>query len=219
MTNDRKKQIENLTVDILKEYRLFQVNGVAPIFVKDELQKRFTFTFHEVDMESNLQGAIFQGKKSVKIVVNSTIDNIGRKNFTYAHEMGHYFLMHDLSTLVCTQANLDGGLAVKNPQEAEANYFASCFLMPKKYVYWNYYYAMVNLLNISQPYQKLYVDSVHYGNWKIMSKYFESCCGVSASALKIRLEELNLLDWKLKNNTQPQNSNNLSNWFKMEFNL
>ena len=206
MTNERKKEIENLTVDILKAYGLYRVNGAAPIFVKDELQKRFTFTFYEVNMENNLQGAIFQGKKSVKIVINSTIDNIGRKNFTYAHEMGHYFLMHDLSTLVCTQANLDGGFVVKNPQEAEANYFASCFLMPKEYVYWNYYNAMVTILKISQPYQKLYVDGVHYGNWKTMSRYFESRCGVSGAALKIRLEELDLLDWNLKTKTQSQSS-------------
>ena len=55
MTNERKKEIENLTVDILKEYGLYRVNGAAPIFVKDELQKRFTFTFYEVNMENNLQ--------------------------------------------------------------------------------------------------------------------------------------------------------------------
>lgn len=214
MTNERKKEIEKLTVAILKEYGLYRVNGAAPIFVKAELQKRFTFTFHEGDMENNLQGAIFQGKKSVKIVVNSTIDNVGRKNFTYAHEMGHYFLMHDLSTLACTQANLDGGFTVKNPQEAEANYFASCFLMPKEYVYWNYNFVMETLLKISHGDQKLYVDSAHYGNWKTMCSYFESRCGVSGTALKIRLEELDLLNWNLNMKTQSRRSTNLFDWFK-----
>ena len=67
MTDERKKEIENLTVDLLKEYDLFRVNGAAPIFVKDELQKRFGggYRFYETPMESNLQGAIFQGKNQI----------------------------------------------------------------------------------------------------------------------------------------------------------
>ncbi len=207
MTDERKKEIENLTVDLLKEYGLFRVNGAAPIFVKDELQKRFTFTFHELDMENNLQGAIFQGKKSVKIVVNSTIDNVGRKNFTYAHEMGHYFLMHDLSTLACTKANLEGGFSVRDPQEVEANYFASYFLMPKDYVYWNFYNAMKTFLLMPNPYQPLYVDNRNYHRvWKLMCSYFESRCGVSGSALKYRLEELGLLHWNFQPKPQPRKS-------------
>lgn len=204
MTDKRKKEIENLTIDLLKEYGLFRADGAAPIFVKDDLQKHFTFTFHEVEMESNLQGAIYQGKNSVKIVVNSTIDNVGRKNFTYAHEMGHYFLVHDLSALVCTQANLDGGFGVKYPQEAEANYFASCFLMPKDYVLWNYYNVMNYYLHMSNPYQPLYVDKHNYNNWKIMASYFELRCGVSNSALKYRLEELGRIDWHVKQKTQSE---------------
>ena len=201
MTDERKKEIENLTVDLLKEYDLFRVNGAAPIFVKDELQKRFGggYRFYETPMESNLQGAIFQGKNQiVRIVVNSTIDNVGRKNFTYAHEMGHYFLMHDLSTLACTQANVEGGFSVKDPQEVAANYFASYFLMPKDYVYWNFYNAMKTFLSMTNPYQPLYVDNKNYRrHWKVMCSYFESRCGVSGSALKYRLEELKLLNWNV----------------------
>lgn len=207
MTDIRKREIESLTVDLLKEYGLFRVNGAAPIFVKDELQKQFTFTFHELDMENNLQGAIFQGKKSVKIVVNSTIDNVGRKNFTYAHEMGHYFLMHDLSTLACTKVNIEGGFSVKDPQEVEANYFASYFLMPKDYVYWNFYNAMKTFLLMPNPYQPLYVDNGNYRrHWKVMCSYFESRCGVSGSALKYRLEELGLLRWNFHPKPQPKKS-------------
>lgn len=210
MTDERKKEIENLTVDLLKEYDLFRVNGAAPIFVKDELQKRFGggYRFYETPMESNLQGAIFQGKNQiVRIVVNSTIDNVGRKNFTYAHEMGHYFLMHDLSTLACTQANVEGGFSVKDPQEVEANYFASYFLMPKDYVYWNFYNAMKTFLLMPNPYQPLYVDNRNYRrHWKVMCSYFESRCGVSGSALKYRLEELGLLRWDFHAKPQPKKS-------------
>ena len=204
MTDKRKKEIENLTINLLKEYGLFRVDGAAPIFVKDELQKLFTFTFHELEMENNLQGAIFQGKNSVKIVVNSSIDNVGRKNFTYAHEMGHYFLMHDLSNLVCTQTNLESGFWIKNSQEAEANYFASCFLMPKDYVSWNYYNVLKTYLQIN-PYQKLYVGNDNYHRtWRPVCSYFLMQCGVSGSALKYRLEDLGLLDWRVKQKTQSE---------------
>ena len=206
MTDIRKREIESLTVELLKEYGLFRVNGAAPIFVKDELQKRFTFTFHELDMEDNLQGAIFQGKKSVKIVVNSTIDNVGRKNFTNAHEMGHYFLMHVLTTLSCTKANIEGGFFIKDKQEVEANYFASYFLMPKEYVYWNYYNVLKTYLQI-YPYQKLYVDNYNYHKtWRPVCSYFLKQCGVSNSALKYRLEELNLLNWNYKEKQTQSNT-------------
>ena len=206
MTDTRKKEIENLTIDLLKEYGLFRADGAAPIFVKDDLQKHFTFTFREEELDDNLQGVIFQGKTSVKIVVNSMIDNVGRKNFTYAHEMGHYFLTHDLSTLVCTQANLEGGFWVKDPQEAEANYFASCFLMPKDYVLWNYYNVVKTYLRI-YPFQKLYVDNYNYRIvWRTVCSYFLKQCGVSNSALKYRLEDLGLLDWHVKQRSQPENS-------------
>ncbi len=207
MTDIRKREIENLTVDLLKEYGLFRIDGAAPIFVKDELQKKFGYNFFETAMEDNLQGAIFQGKnKVVRIVINSNINNVGRKNFTYAHEMGHYFLMHDLSALSCTKANIEGGFFVKNTQEVEANYFASYFLMPKEYVYWNYYNVLKTYLQI-YPFQKLYVDNYNYHKtWRLVCSYFLKQCGVSNSALKYRLEELNLLNWNYKEKQTQRNT-------------
>ena len=197
MTDNRKEEIEELTVDLLKEYNLFRADGDAPIFTKSELAKRFNFVFRETALSEDILGAIFQGKTQVKIVVNSQIENVGRKNFTYAHEMGHYFLLHKLSQRFCSAENIEGGEQVKDPQEVEANYFASCFLMPKDYVRWNFYNVMKYYLRISNPYSPLYVDKWHYGNWKNMCSYFDLKCGVSGTALRFRLQELNLLNWKL----------------------
>lgn len=45
MTDKRKKEIEELTVDLLKEYNLFRVDGDAPIFTKSELENRLILSF------------------------------------------------------------------------------------------------------------------------------------------------------------------------------
>ena len=64
-----------------------------------------------------------------KIYINSTM-NEGRKNFTIAHELGHYFLSHTLNEFCHIYRELNYDTLQKDPQEVEANYFAACFLMP-----------------------------------------------------------------------------------------
>jgi len=199
MTNDRKRRIEEYVVDLLKYYGLYKADGKGPIFTVKDLQQKFTFDIKETELEESLQGAIFVGKNNkVKIVVNSTINNVGRKNFTIAHELGHYFLKHKLDNgqSFCSVKDIESGLSASNQQEVEANYFSSCFLMPKEYLYWNYYVCMKDYLNL-YPYQKLYVGKNTLNNWKNMCSWFNKQCGVSETALKIRLEQFNLIDWNL----------------------
>lgn len=69
------------------------------------------------------------------ILVNTRIDNPARHNFTFAHELGHYFLNHQPSF------SKDGQLGIKcnvsetatehKGREAEANRFAVELLMPE----------------------------------------------------------------------------------------
>ncbi len=196
MTNKRKEEIERLTIELLKEFNLYRCNGAGPIFVKDELKKFFNFSFREADLESDFLGAIFKGKKEVKIVVNSKIDNTGRKNFTYAHEMGHYYLMHELNDLhKCSSRDIESGLTSRNEQEVEANYFAACFLLPKEYLYWNFYVVLTKYLGLEL--QKLYIDNSRLYIWRSVCSQFEKTCGVSSVALRIRLEQYNLLTWNV----------------------
>ena len=70
------------------------------------------------------------------IVINRAIDNEGRKHFTIAHELGHYFLSHQLkqNTFYCSKNEIVEEGLWKDPIEQEANYFASCLLMPEEKV-------------------------------------------------------------------------------------
>lgn len=63
-----------------------------------------------------------------KIYINQNM-NLGRRNFTIAHELGHHFLSHSLNEYCHIYRTLND-THQKDPQEVEANYFAACFLMP-----------------------------------------------------------------------------------------
>lgn len=66
------------------------------------------------------------------IVYNETIRSPGRRNFTLAHELGHYLLHRHANPggLQCSNRNMADWNADRNRIEAEANTFASYLLMP-----------------------------------------------------------------------------------------
>ena len=66
------------------------------------------------------------------IVYNDNIRSRGRRNFTLAHELGHYLLHRQANPngLQCTNRNMADWDEARNRIEAEANTFASYLLMP-----------------------------------------------------------------------------------------
>lgn len=66
------------------------------------------------------------------IVYNETIRSSGRRNFTLAHELGHYLLHRNANPrgLECTSRNMADWDEARNKIEGEANTFASYLLMP-----------------------------------------------------------------------------------------
>ncbi len=84
--------------------------------------------------DRNLSGAlIFRGDRKA-ILLNTVIPNEGRINFTFAHELGHYFLQHkpDFQQngqvgFHCSQKDMED---THYSQEREANLFAVELLMP-----------------------------------------------------------------------------------------
>ena len=77
---------------------------------------------------------LYKGEKR-KIIVNTYIDNPGRKNFTFAHELGHHFHEHPPSYFKdgqsgfrCTSDDIE---KEQKPREIEANLFAVELLMPE----------------------------------------------------------------------------------------
>lgn len=80
-------------------------------------------------------GALTKGNNNqLYIMVNKGIDNIGRRNFTIAHELGHYFLKHSMhdNMFFCSDDAITEESIAANDIEREANHFASCFLMPEQ---------------------------------------------------------------------------------------
>lgn len=85
----------------------------------------------EADVES-FDGALVRVKGSAEglIAVRQTILEIGKKNFTIAHELGHLLLPgHDEST-VCLQSDVETWDSKLPKQELEANEFAGELLVP-----------------------------------------------------------------------------------------
>lgn len=66
------------------------------------------------------------------IIYNETIRSSGRRNFTLAHELGHYLLHRHANPggIECTNRNMADWDEARNRIEAEANTFASYLLMP-----------------------------------------------------------------------------------------
>lgn len=66
------------------------------------------------------------------IIYNESIRSAGRRNFTLAHELGHYLLHRQAHPggLQCTNRNMADWDEARNRIEAEANTFASYLLMP-----------------------------------------------------------------------------------------
>ena len=78
---------------------------------------------------------LFKGEKRV-VLVNTFLGNAGRHNFTFAHELGHYFLEHPpgytkdgQQGFRCTSEDME---KAQRPREIEANRFAVELLMPRE---------------------------------------------------------------------------------------
>lgn len=85
----------------------------------------------EADVDS-FDGALVRVKGSAEglIAIRQTIREVGKKNFTIAHELGHLLLPgHDEST-VCLHSDVETWHAGLSKQEIEANEFAGELLLP-----------------------------------------------------------------------------------------
>lgn len=75
-------------------------------------------------------GSLFRLGGSCSISVNANIRELGRKNFTVAHELGHHQLHPDTTRFNCSKGHLNL-FKENNPlPEQEANDFASFLLLP-----------------------------------------------------------------------------------------
>ncbi len=98
-------------------------------------QEDIRFIYRSLPNEPTLGGQLLYKGKKKGIIINTLIDNAGRHNFTFAHELGHYFLEHPASYTLdgqfgfwCSTSDIGEG---SRPREVEANHFAAELLMPE----------------------------------------------------------------------------------------
>lgn len=94
------------------------------------------FLYRSLPNDPKLGGQLLYKGEQKGIIINTFINHKGRHNFTFAHELGHYFLEHPPSYKLdgqygfwCSTDDIGDG---KRPREVEANRFAVELLMPEE---------------------------------------------------------------------------------------
>jgi Zn-dependent peptidase ImmA (M78 family) len=219
-----KKKIHKKAEGVVTVYESKTGYKVAPPIPIDDIierglnLKRGCIEFEDNMIGSNILGATYV-KQRLLCVNNKLINNNyyeGRLNFTWAHEVGHWVLHRKFVELE-TRSQADGGTILcrtkdsKRPIEWQADYFASCLLMPEKWVqvafrkvYGPWPLKVCNVKsNLNGP---IYFDPC-IKNWQSIADSVREAGGfsnVSKQAMIIRLQDVGLvvnetnvrMDWK-----------------------
>lgn len=114
------------------------INDVPALYFDDiARQEKIKVKRCSLPSEKDLSGMLIYRGEMKGILINTYIENIGRQNFTFAHELGHYFLKHKPpyvlegeSSFRCSNQDMEVADNYSSI-EAEANQFAVELLMPE----------------------------------------------------------------------------------------
>lgn len=178
MNWQRRKGIERLANGILE----VNIQKNPPIQIIDRIMLQHDILFQEIPEAEEFCGIFFVKGDKKGIIVNSNLYS-RRKNFTIAHELGHYFLDHPLSetgTILCDQNAVFG--KDKPEIEKEADYFAACLLMPETLVMEQFSYLKnTQLIFSTNDFYQLKPEVT-----ELLSEYFQ----VSKESMGYRLDEI-----------------------------
>jgi Zn-dependent peptidase ImmA (M78 family) len=128
----RRRRIEALIEKLLAAHRIRH----APVPVERIARHEGARIFYRY-LEDDISGFLYRDNNQAVIGIN-THHSPARRNFTAAHELGH-FLLHDQE-----QLHVDNGFRVRlrddvssqgtNEDEQEANFFAASLLMPRRFL-------------------------------------------------------------------------------------
>ena len=190
----QRNEIEQIANNVLKKYDIEN----APFSHIKEVCEQEHINLKKTNFSSEMDGA-FSIVRNEKYVFYNLQMIEGRQNFTKAHELGHYFLNHQLEAgnmIYCYNQHVSEGNQQAVPRiETEANYFATYFLMPKQLIL-KEYQVIANFLRLDTS-RPLYVDKQCSNNksWLFVSRHFVSRFGVSKEALGYRLDSLGVIDY------------------------
>ena len=193
----KKSEIEDLANGLYKKYR-FSSNDIAgEIIAKEYNDYRIRFD----DMPMGVLGSLSLSEKVIS-VSNEIINDVHRRNFTLAHEIGH-LILHRKLLLGKMDKIQDYSMhyASQIPEqiikriEIQANYFASYLLMPRDLLI-----RKLSTLNVKYGMTKgyLFLDNqpCNQRDVNMILTELSYIFNVSKEAVKIRLEEMNLLRGK-----------------------
>jgi len=191
MTNNEIEQISNT---LLQKY----VNRGGSYKQFSKIMKEEEIKFKEMEFSNkNFLGTFTFGiNNKPYIMINQNIPNIGRKNFTIAHELGHFFLKHksQSGSFECFENDITEDKQATKNIEHEANYFASCFLMPEQKTTSAFLGMLKNSKKATNK-KFLHVKKENYGVWRNICDNLTKRFGVSEAALRYRLINLKLVQF------------------------
>lgn len=190
------KKIEEKVENIHFDYKVYNCPADS---MQDIISKQNIKYLETNEMSEKIDGMYMVDKHKKVIFINSNKTNIGRKNFTIAHELGHHFLNHcqlgeKVECEILERAEYKNNNEDENERkETEANVFAACFLMPKTSVI----SAMVKVLKMTdrEHYGRVYLDnqSCNIKDWNICWRHMQNQFKTSQTCIKWRLYNLDYL--------------------------
>lgn len=154
------------------------LSGSEAIRLKSLLLKLNVLTLFHPLTEGFSGMALMINENARFILVNSN-HSLGRQHFTIAHEFYHLFIQEKFEIHQCKTGLFDN----KNREEYNADYFASCLLMPETGIY--------ELI----PDEELTRKKISLQTVIKLEQYFS----VSHSSMLVRLKMLGLIDAKTNN--------------------
>lgn len=173
--DERKERVNMATTDMIQNTDKRAIELLEAVFgdVKNiklpvnlnEVLDYLGLTLREGTFEKDeLAGALDRANKTIFV---ASSDSYERKNFTTAHEIGHFRLHEDVQTDIFYRYQVKQLNPEDNGRESEANLFAGSLLMPEIFVR--------DLWTVTKDIEKL-------------AQIF----GVSPGAVRYRLKHLNL---------------------------
>lgn len=181
-------EMEQITESILQDYGLdLEQGGLQPIPIEEIIEFHYELDIvweriDHFDPEGIVMAAIIPSER--KIIMNESHkqlfgQKIGTFHFTLAHELGHWVLHageNGADVLMKSLPYLCRGSDRKLQVEVQADLFAGCILMPERFIR-----KAVRSMKLNGP---VYMSHLYA---------MADLCKVSISALKVRLNQLNLL--------------------------
>jgi hypothetical protein len=214
-----KKKIADYASNLIEDYTHIVHRDVnPPIPIEDIIERGLNLQLGFANLRKKLEmddvlGATFIRQR--RICVDESLLNHkseGRLCFTFAHEIGHWILHRELINYACRSNSLAGFIFcrmqdAKKPIEWQADYFASCLLMPAEQIRDTFYHIFgprpLTIYNLKSAFCGPICFDPCVENWPAIAAKVKQVGGfsnVSKQAMIIRLQELGLV----KNETRTQ---------------